>query len=125
MMVPKIVRIFGAVADARASWRAEGYDAREIAQRTLNLVRLELDGEVPPMNEWPEWALAPKCGYCDGTGLVLRFHVLDRLKQDITLGEPCRCTKGARFIPRRDSPDDFTQAGKGAKPSKPFTQLGR
>ena len=125
MMVPKILRIFGAVADARIAWRAEGASAAEITTRTRNLVRLELETEVPPLETWPEHMLAPRCGDCAGTGLVLRFSVIDRHGIDTTQGFPCRCPKGARFMPRKDSPDDFTQAGKGAKPSKPFTQLGR
>lgn len=75
---------------------------------------------------WPyarEWKYL--CESCRDLGLVIQPNVLNRLGCLVDEGVPCHCSAGARFRERpRGGDDDFTQAGKVAKP-KGFTRFGR
>lgn len=116
MTVPRLRDVFPAVYETRLEMRKNGHSEPEIAAATERLVRHYWAPFVTPLEEWPEWMLSPKCGYCDGTGLVLRFNVLNRLGHSVTDGKPCRCVKGVRFLPKQHNPDDYTSAGKVQKP---------
>jgi len=120
----EIKKLFGPVADARAAWRADGMNEREIAKATERMVRHHLDPLTAPLEQWPEWMLRGRCAYCDGTGLVIHKGVTNRLRIEVDEGFPCSCPLGARFIDRQPPTPDHTQAGKVTKP-KVFSRFGR
>ena len=118
-----LYKIFPEVGDMRAAMRADGSSEADIATATEQMVRHHLEPLAAPMNEWPEYMLLPKCGYCDGTGLVIHRNVLDKHGVKVDSGHPCRCTKGAKFLPPTNQGADFKAAGK--TPTSDFTRAGR
>lgn len=119
---PRLRDLVSAVFQARQEWRSLGMDAREIAKATEKLVRLYWAPFVAPESSWPAWFERGTCAYCDGCGLVIRT-VTNRLRLEVSEGVPCRCPKGARFLPPIPKDDDFTQAGK--TPKKSWSRAGR
>lgn len=120
---PRLSALVDGLYQARREWREQGLDARQIQAATEKLVRTYWEPLVAHEDTWPEWASAPKCAYCDGSGLVIR-RVINRLKIEVSEGVPCRCPKGLRFLPPIPKDDDFTQAGK-TPAKKGWSRAGR
>ena len=125
MSHPKLRDVVQAVIEVRAECRAEGLSDEVIAARTEQVVRHYWAPFVASEDQWPGWAQAPRCAYCDGTGLVILLNVRDRLGQLVDEGRPCRCPKGIRFLPKTSRDEDHTHAGKTPKKARPWIQAGR
>lgn len=118
----KLSQLVNAVYQTRAELRASGADDRAVDLATEKLVRAYWGPLVPDERDWPGWFSAPRCAYCDGTGLVIR-RVVNRLRILVDEGVPCRCPKGARFLPPIPREDDHISAGK--TPKKSWSRAGR
>jgi len=67
------------------------------AEADLALAKvLRANWPVPPIEDWPDKYRQPRCGQCDGYGLVLR-EVTNRLRLRVTEGTPCACWAGERY----------------------------
>lgn len=113
------------VAETRAELRRQGASQEAIDAATERLVRHHWEPLVPDQRFWPTALLTlGTCAYCDGTGLVIHRDVKNRLGHVVDEGVPCRCSRGARFLPPVPEGDDFQQAGKTPKP-KAMSRFGR
>lgn len=110
--------------EVRAELRLQGASEAAIRTASEDMVRTAWEPLVPPEKDWPGYFRVPRCAYCDGTGLVLRFNVRNRLGVDVTEGSPCRCPLGVRFLPKPKD-QDFTDAGKSVQKPRTWTQAGR
>lgn len=125
-MTTHLSKLVAHVCEARAELRAQGASDRVLAEATERLVRDAWAPLVRPEQEWPGWLSAPRCAYCDGTGLTVRRGVTNRLGVVVDEGEPCRCPLGARFLPKLQTEVDHTAAGKTPKPqTKSWARVGR
>lgn len=115
--------IINAVFELRSDMRAAGATTAEIEKATERSVRSAWPST--PIDEWPGWAQALRCAYCDGTGLVIHRNVKNRLGVLVDEGTPCRCPLGAKFLPPAPKDDDFQEAGKTTKPKRGFSRFGR
>lgn len=112
------------VYEVRTSLRMQGATEQDIEATTLRMVRERWEPLVPSERFWPAHHLAPKCGYCDGTGLMMARNVTNRLGIVVDEGAPCRCPKGARFEPKAVRNADHTAAGKTPKQNT-LSRFGR
>jgi hypothetical protein len=121
----RLEKLVANVIEIRAELRRQGASAAAFSTATERTVRDAWEPLVPPMHEWPPYLVFGQCAYCDGTGLVLSFGVINRLGIAVTEGRPCRCPRGARFEPKPPAADtDHTAAGKTPK-QKPLSRFGR
>lgn len=118
----RLSKLVAHVCEVRMELRSQDASETVIAQATERVVRDAWEPLVPDQRFWPVQHTLARCVYCDGTGLMLRFNVKNRLGLMVTEGEPCRCPKGARFIEKPKGTDDHTAAGKV---QKPMTRFGR
>ena len=114
----RLTQMLADVVELRDVLRSQGASRAAIQTATENIVRDAWEPLTRPIHEWPGYYQTPTCAYCDGTGLVMRFHVRNRLGVDVTEGEPCRCPRGARFQPPNNAPESYTSAGKMPKPKQ-------
>jgi hypothetical protein len=91
------------VLEVRTELRAQGASPIELAAATERVVRDAWEPLCVPERQWPVTALLAKCAYCDGTGLVIRHNVKNKLNVIVDEGTPCRCSRGARFEPKQQT----------------------
>ncbi len=114
-----LVAAFKQAMILREQMRADGATEAQCAAALEKIIRA--NWPVRPESEWPEEYLRPRCGRCDGTGLVMQ-SVLNRLRCWVTEGTPCTCWDGDKFRPKLKTDADFTQAGKTPPKPKGFTR---
>lgn len=120
----KLAGAFRMAMQMRAEMRADGATDEECRVALEKILRANWP-TLTPERDWPYWARVPRCIHCDGYGLVIR-RVMNRLRLMVDEATPCTCHLGARYIQKPKSEQDFTEAGKTAKP-KPqgFQRMGR
>lgn len=127
-----------AMRNRKAFQRGAGASLGAMVMQAVDLAgRMKADGatmaermpviEATVREAWPrtrEWHYA--CESCRDTGLQVMERVVNRIGVCVDEGYACHCPKGRRFDdrPKSRGNEDFTSAGKMAKP-KGFTRFGR
>jgi hypothetical protein len=120
-MTPPMAHLANAFKQAmtlREQMREDGATEAQCAVALEKIIRA--NWPIRPESEWPEQYRQPRCGACDGYGLVIK-SVVNRLGVQVEEGTPCSCYAGLKFLDKSKADQDFTQAGKTSKP-KGFTR---